>query len=180
MNGRVEGTNACETHQPQWQNFKKFNSRQVASGVRRMLQRPSENNAWQPRRGGPNPQRHDDPSTDPPPVKNYFSPGRYYCVETICAPCRVVKAWTKFARSESTTNILNFLGSVYPTEESRPDYICIDKGCQVLATAVTNGSWEVWKKTTQIIVDSYHYINHCVKDYLCRKLQSFSRRWIGS
>jgi len=70
MNGRVEGTNACETHQPQWQNFKKFNSRQVASGVRRMLQRPSENNAWQPRRGGPNPQRHDDPSTDPPPVKN--------------------------------------------------------------------------------------------------------------
>ena len=118
MNGRVEGTNACETHQPQWQNFKKFNSRQVASGVRRMLQRPSENNAWQPRRGGPNPQRHDDPSTDPPPVKNYFSPGRYYCVETICAPCGVVKAWTKFARSESTTNILNFLGSVYPTEES--------------------------------------------------------------
>ncbi|KAF8874498.1 hypothetical protein CPB84DRAFT_1687784, partial [Gymnopilus junonius] len=31
MNGRVEGTNACETHQPQWQNFKKFNSHQVAS-----------------------------------------------------------------------------------------------------------------------------------------------------
>ncbi|KAF8868808.1 hypothetical protein CPB84DRAFT_1818953 [Gymnopilus junonius] len=60
--------------------------------------------------------------------------------KTICAPCGVVIAWTKFARSESTTNILNFLGSVYETEESRPDYVCIDKGCQVLATAVTNGT----------------------------------------
>jgi len=64
---------------------------------------------------------------------------------------------------------LNFLGKVYSTEESRPDYICIDKGCQVLASAVTNGSWEIWKKTTRIIVDAYHYINHRVSDYLCRK-----------
>ncbi|KAF8960400.1 hypothetical protein BDZ97DRAFT_1665830 [Flammula alnicola] len=168
-NQRLEGTNACQTHQPEWQKFKKYNSRQVQSGVRRMLQRPSEILDWQPRRRGPNPQRHDDPSADPPLPKNYFSPGRYYCVETICAPCGVVIAWTKFARAESTTNILNFLGSVYPTEESRPDYICIDKGCQVFATAVTNGSWEVWKKTTRFIVDSYHYINHRVTDYLCRK-----------
>ncbi|KDR80482.1 hypothetical protein GALMADRAFT_62174 [Galerina marginata CBS 339.88] len=169
LNQRVQGTNACETHQPQWRNFKKYNTRQVQSGVRRMLQRPSETNEWQPRRRGPNPQRHDDPNSDPPPPKNYFSPGRYYCVETICAPCGVVIAWTKFARSESTTNVLNWLGSVYPTEESRPDYICIDKGCQVLATAVNNGSWDIWKRTSRIIVDSYHYINHRVSDYLCRK-----------
>ncbi|KAF8884939.1 hypothetical protein CPB84DRAFT_1964902 [Gymnopilus junonius] len=54
----------------------------------------------------------------------------------------VVIAWTKFAHSESTTNILNFLASVYPTQDSWPDYICIDKACQVLATAVINGSWE--------------------------------------
>ncbi|KAF8812166.1 hypothetical protein BYT27DRAFT_7221213 [Phlegmacium glaucopus] len=114
-------------------------------------------------------QRHDDPSEEPPPSPNYFSPARYYCVETICAPCGVVVAWTKFARSESTTNVLNFLESVYPTEESRPDYICIDKGCQVLRTAVTNKSWEKWEKTTRFIVDTYHYINHRVTDYLCRK-----------
>ncbi|KAF8878976.1 hypothetical protein CPB84DRAFT_1817459 [Gymnopilus junonius] len=87
-------------------------------------------------------------------------PGQFYCVETLCAPCGVVIAWTKFARSESTTNILNFLGSVYQTEESRPDYICIDKGCQVLQTAVTNGSWDIWKRTSRFLVDSYHYINH--------------------
>src|SRR6202522_2577855 len=60
--------------------------------------------------------------------------------------------------------------SIYQTEESRPDYICIDKACVVLHTAITNGSWErVWKKTRQFIVDSYHYINHCADDHLCRK-----------
>ena len=134
-----------------------------------MLQRPSEHYEWQPKKKGPNTQRHDDPSSDPPLPPNFFSPGRFYCVETICAPCGVVIAWTKFGRSESTTNILNFLGSVYRTEASRPDYVCIDKGCQVLATAVANGSWETWKKTTRFIVDSYHYINHRTKHFLCRK-----------
>ncbi|PPQ93736.1 hypothetical protein CVT25_013282 [Psilocybe cyanescens] len=77
-------------------------------------------------------------------------------------------AWTKFDRSESTTNILKFLQSVYKTKESCPDYICIDKGCQVLETAVTNRSWDaMWKKTLKIIVDTYHYINHQANHYLC-------------
>jgi hypothetical protein len=134
-----------------------------------MLQRPSENHPWQPNRRGENPQRHDDPNEDPPPPPHYFRAGRFYCVETICAPCDVVIAWTKFGKVESPTNILNFLGRVYQTEDSRPDYICIDKGCQVLATSVSNGSWQIWKKTTRIIVDAYHYINHQVSDYLCRK-----------
>lgn len=79
-------------------------------------------------------------------------------------------AWTKFAKAESPTNILEFLESVYPTQESRPDYICIDKACLVLRTAIANGSWdEIWKATTRFIVDAYHYINHQVEDYLCRK-----------
>ena len=134
-----------------------------------MLQRPAESYSWQPNTRGPNPQRHDDPSSDPPLPLNYFSPARFYCVETLCAPCGVVIAWTKFARSESTTNILNFLGSVYQTEDSCPDYVCIDKACQVLATAITNGSWEIWKKTTRFIVDTYHYTNHRLLDWLCRK-----------
>ena len=103
--------------------------------------------------------------------KNYFSPSRFYCVETICAPCGTVIAWAKFAKSESPTNILNFLERVYPTEESRPAYICIDKACQVLHTAIANGSWDaIWKNTTRFIVDTYHYINHRLTDYMCRKL----------
>jgi hypothetical protein len=131
-----------------------------------MLQRPGENNPWEPNNRGPNPQQHDDPNAEPQDPSNYFRAGRFYCVDTICAPCGVFIAWTKFAKSESPTNIL---GKIYPTEESRPDHICIDKDCQVLATAVANGSWEIWKKTTQFIVDAYLYINHQVADFLCRK-----------
>ena len=90
-------------------------------------------------------------------------------VETLCAPCGVVVAWTKFAKAESPTNILQFLHTVYPTEESRPAYICIDKACLVLRTSIINGSWNMWKKTTRFVVDSYHYVNHRTADYICRK-----------
>ena len=59
---------------------------------------------------------------------------------------------------------------VYPSEESCPAYICIDKACLVLRNAVANGSWDaVWKNTTRSIVDTYYYINHHVTDYLCWK-----------
>jgi hypothetical protein len=85
------------------------------------------------------------------------------------APCGVVIAWTKFDKAESPTNILKFLEEVFPTEESRPAYICIDKACQVVRTAISNGSWDTWKKTTRFIVDSYHYANHSASDELCRK-----------
>jgi hypothetical protein len=102
-------------------------------------------------------------------LPNYFTPKRFYCVETICSPCGVVIAWAKFDRAESPTNILQFLADVYPTAESRPDYICIDKACQVLRTAVANGSWEEWKQTSRIICDVFHYENHRKEDYMCRK-----------
>ena len=136
-----------------------------------MLQRPQELHPWQniqnlqvhPR------QRHDDDDTPPPRIKHFFSPARSYCVETVVAPCGVVIAWTKFYRSESPTNILNFLEALYPTPESRPAYICIDKACSVLRSAIANGSWEEWKKTTRFIVDSYHYANHRATDQLCAK-----------
>jgi hypothetical protein len=134
-----------------------------------MLQRPNEHLPWQPARQT-NQQPHDEPAAPEVQRENYFSPGHFYCVETVCAPCGVVIAWAKFDKAESPTNILNFLESVYPTEESRPDYICIDKACVVLRTAITNGSWDrIWKKTTRFIVDTYHYINHRTTDYLCRK-----------
>jgi len=70
-------------------------------------------------------------------------------METICTPCGVVIAWAKFAKSESPTNILAFLEQVFPTEESQPAYICIDKACLLLRTSISNGSWDaIWKKTT--------------------------------
>ena len=80
--------------------------------------------------------------------KNYFTAHRFYCVETICALYGVVIAWAKFAKAESPTNILRFLETVYPTEESQPNYICIDKTCHVLSHSIAEGSWDSWSKTT--------------------------------
>ena len=53
-------------------------------------QRPGENLPWQPV-ADVNLQPHDElaPETH---RKNYFTPSRFYCIETICAPCGVVIA----------------------------------------------------------------------------------------
>jgi hypothetical protein len=164
---KVVNTQACEHHQEEWRKYKLDHSRSSLAGVKKMLQRPNESNPWQPglRRTF---QAHDDDNNVEIQRKNFFGPGQFYCVETICAPCGVVIAWTKFDKSESPTNILNFLKQVYPTEISRPNYICIDKACQVLRTAIANKSWFMWEKTSRFIVDSYHYINHRKTDYMCR------------
>jgi len=155
-------------HKREWDKHVQNHSRHSFHGARRMLQRPGEQLPWQ-RTTTANVQPHDEPTPETE-SKNYFRAPHFYCVETICAPCGVVIAWAKFAKAESPTNILQFLESVYPTKESQPDYICIDKACLVLRTAVSNGSWdEVWKDTTRFIVDSYHYTNHRETDELCRK-----------
>jgi hypothetical protein len=163
---KLNPSQACEQHQPEWRKYLQSHSRENLSGVKRILRRPGETLPWQPNIQR-NLQLHDQ---DVPEVqkKNYFSPNRFYCVETICAPCGTVIAWAKFAKSESPTHILDFLARVYPTEESRPDYICIDKACLVLRTSIRNGSWEEWKKTTRLIVDAFHYKNHSDNDTLCR------------
>lgn len=85
-----------------------------------------------------------------------------------CFPCGVVIAWTLFDRSESPTNILGFLADIFPTPQSRPSYICVDKGCQILRTAVVNGSFETTWKDSRFIVDTYHYSNHKRTDELCQ------------
>ena len=90
-------------------------------------------------------------------------------METICAPCSVVIAWAKFDKSESPSNILNFLNSVYPDEKFHPNYVCIDKACLVLQTGVPNAIWNSWLETTCFIVDAFHYINHHTSDYICHK-----------
>ncbi|KAF8221488.1 hypothetical protein L208DRAFT_1327696 [Tricholoma matsutake] len=132
-----------------------------------MIWRPGESLPWEPA-PAPNIQCHDE---EMPKIQhsNYFTPCRFYCVETICAPCGVVIAWAKFAKAESEENILQFLETVYPTEESWPAYICIDKACHVLCHSIANGTWDTWQKTSQMIVDSYHNINHSTTDYLCHK-----------
>jgi hypothetical protein len=166
VNQKVARTKACQEHQAIWKRYLSNHGRKQLSGFRRMLRGFGENRAWHPATES-SAQPHDQPA---PEVQyaTYFTPRRFYCVETICAPCGVVIAWAKFAYAEGPSNIMQFLETVYPTEESRPDYICIDKACVVLSHSITSGSWERWSKTSRFIVDAYHYINHRVTDYLCR------------
>ena len=168
-NDKIQPTQACQDHASHWKKNVQQRSQSTVNGIRRILQRPGERQAWQGSARSAIQHPHDEAAPENTQRKNYFSPNRFYCVETVVAPCGVVIAWTKFAKSESPTNILKFLEENFPTEESRPAYICIDKACQVVRTAISNGSWEMWKKTTRFIVDSYHYANHRATDELCRK-----------
>jgi hypothetical protein len=94
----------------------KCHQQQTQAGVRRMLHRQNESLPWQPLIQQTH-QPHDEATVDIQ-KDSYFTPNCFYCVETICAQCGVVIAWAKFAKSESPTNILNFLKSVYSTEDS--------------------------------------------------------------
>ena len=68
-----------------------------------------------------------------------------------------------------TNNILGWLKEVYPFQEDRPAYVCIDKTCAIMKTAIINQTiWNEWKNTTHFIMDSYHYTNHCATDKMCR------------
>ena len=169
-NNRVGDTLACQTHASMWKKHIKQKSKATIRGLRRVLQHPGEREDWQPQNTRQAAQAHDDIHSPDEVRKHYFSPNRFYCVETLCAPCGVVIAWTKFAKSESPTNILNWLGTIYPESDTQPSYICIDKACQVLCTVVAQaGRWGGWRETTRFIVDSYHYINHKTTDTLCQK-----------
>jgi hypothetical protein len=165
-NAKVQGTQACVQHQNLWDRHIVKYKKQTLGGYRRALRRADEAWPWMAQ-ATHSVQPHDREERNPR-IKNHFTPPKFYCVETICAPCGAVIAWAKFAKSESPTNILNFLETVFPTRDSRPDYVCIDKACLVLCTCLSNGSWQQWKETTRFIVDSYHYVNHHVNDELCR------------
>ncbi|KAH6902652.1 hypothetical protein BKA70DRAFT_1434983 [Coprinopsis sp. MPI-PUGE-AT-0042] len=98
--------------------------------------------------------------------REYFTlPPQYRTASLLPQYC--CKAWSLFAKSESPTNIMNFLDSVYPTPDSRPSFVCIDKACIVLKTVVHH--YLGWTDTTRFIVDSYHYRNHSKKDTLCQR-----------
>ena len=146
QNNKVAPTQACQEHRNDWHRHKQSRSKSSLAGVRRMLNQPNEDLAWNP--DVPRDVQPHDEEAPEVQNKNYFSPGCYYCVETIVAPCGVVIAWVKFAKSESPTNILKFMEDTFPDESTRPDYICIDKACLVLRTNIQNGSWEEWCKTS--------------------------------
>ena len=131
-NERVTSTKACLQHAGVWQKHLKEKSKSTLSGIRRIIKRPGEVLPWQQRRNRTSQnQPHDEDHSEAELRRHYFSPNRFYCVETVCAPCGIVIGWTLFDRSESESKILNWLEELYPEEEDRPSYIAIDKACRV-------------------------------------------------
>ena len=90
-NNRVDSTQACQQHRNEWYKYTQSRTTSSLAGVRQMLRHPNDILPWNPEVPR-NIQPHDE---EAPEVekKNYFSPSRFYCVETICAPCGVVIAW---------------------------------------------------------------------------------------
>lgn len=162
---------ACQDHQHLWLKYKNDHSSGSLAGSKRMLNRNQENLEWNPKKPREH-QPHDEPTPDAPNPKHYFGPATFYCTETICFPCGVVKAWTKFAKSESESNILAFIRRIFGKLSSRPNYFCIDKACRLLKHIVAQGHWnrgDNWQATSRFIVDSYHYQNHKTSDTICQK-----------
>ncbi|KAF9491408.1 hypothetical protein BDN71DRAFT_1498064 [Pleurotus eryngii] len=152
---KVGDTKACQDHQEQWAIFHRRYANTLLLGVQWILRRAQEERQeWLPHAAKTEELEHDN--LEEQEVE-----------ETICAPCGVVFAWRKFAKSEGVAKILQFLENVYPDPVSHPSYIAIDKGCALLKHIVRQGHWPAWEPTTRIIVDSYHYINHQVTDHLC-------------
>jgi hypothetical protein len=163
----MQDTLACERHQEKWNRHLVNHRKQVLGGYRRAVRRLDETLPWMP--PAPNQVQPHDEEQQINRSRDHFIPPRIYCVETICAPCGVVVAWQKFQKAESPTNILKFLQLVYPKQDKRPAYICIDKACMVLKTVVNHPDYVNWLETSRFIVDAYHYINHRGTDELCKK-----------
>src|SRR6266704_2316591 len=164
---RESDTQACSTHAAQWKTNVNQKSKSTLSGLQHII-RTGAQEPWQRGPNNHSTQPHDADHPEEQECKNYFSPNRWYCVETMCAPCGVVLAWTKFAKSESPTNILGWFKEVYLLQEDRPAYVCIDKACVVMKTAIIDRKiWNEWKSSTRFIVDSYHYTNHRATDEIC-------------
>jgi hypothetical protein len=76
-------------------------------GFVRLLEGQEESLPWLSNHEQQPHQAHNEPGySQERQQDSYFKAPQFYCVETICAPCGVVIAWTKFAKAESPTNIL--------------------------------------------------------------------------
>ncbi|KAF8320179.1 uncharacterized protein EI90DRAFT_2939540, partial [Cantharellus anzutake] len=83
-----------------------------------------------------------------------------HCLEIVTRPCGCVIAWAKFPVSESPTNIIQMSTNLFPTADSHPTYIVVDKACRILGTLLSTGAADTWFATTQFLVDAFHFKNH--------------------
>lgn len=92
-----------------------------------------------------------------PRIQHTWQYRHIHCLETVTRPCGCIVAWAKFPTSESPTNIVHMLEEIFPTAESRPSYITIDKACRILAM---RGQRAAWFETSRFLVDVFHFKNH--------------------
>jgi hypothetical protein len=119
---KIKGTQACSEHLTDWKKNVRDCSKAIVNGIQHILQCPGEHQVWQTVPDASIQQPHDDEveTENPQPTtkeNTYFSSNHSYCVETACAPCGVVLAWTKFPKSESPTNVLNLLDELFVKKE---------------------------------------------------------------
>src|ERR1700678_4132664 len=75
---KINPSQACKQHQPEWQKYIQSHSRENLSGVRCILRRPGETLPWQPNsniQGNLQPHDQDVPEHQ---KKKYFSPNCFY------------------------------------------------------------------------------------------------------
>ena len=91
---KLEGTLTCVQHQRQWNSHKARFGRSNFLGVQRLLRRSEEEGLpWVQQVPERPVQPHDRPAPQRSSnVRHHFVAPRFYCVETICAPCGVVVA----------------------------------------------------------------------------------------
>ena len=88
-NDKVYPTQVCQEHKSEWDQHIHNCSPGALAGVRQMLRQPGENVDWLPNLQH-NPLPHDGPVPPDRENKHCFSPNRFYCVDTVCAPCGTV------------------------------------------------------------------------------------------
>ncbi|KAM5544418.1 hypothetical protein V8D89_002078 [Ganoderma adspersum] len=149
-------------------------SRQSYDGVQRVIQKQKQAPA-NAEGGGHRPTLHVElPALDGTlgnEVVHTFCAKTTYCLETIQWACRMPIGWGKCYKSESSSQVLDFLNRTWPVDYHHlcPGFIGFDNACDLLHHVVTQNPADTWIDTTKFIVDAWHYIGHKATDILCRR-----------
>lgn len=109
---------------------------------------------------------------DGQPISHSFQARWTHCVETCQWACGFPLGWAKFYNSESESQVVQFLETLWPDGalEPRPSFIAFDRACILLRYLANHFLDGVWIRSTRFIVDAFHYIGHSRDDVLCRTL----------
>jgi hypothetical protein len=103
-------------------------------------------------------------------VMHTFQARKVHCILTIQWACGTPIAWGKCYKSESLSQVLQFIETVWDADdnEMRPSFIAYDKACDLLSHIATQDPESKWLRLTSFVVDAWHYTGHKASDLLCR------------